>query len=127
MAAVDPQIFQAALLEVAEATKAASKAAQAAQAAVSSQAAGSSPSGSPTGSSTVDWSKLLSRPPLFEHKTTEDEIRAFRDWSWMLIQYLNATDSGFEKELQQLMDDPTNALDLTTASAETRNRSSKLY
>ena len=127
MAAVDPQIFQAALLEVAEATKAASKAAQAAQAAVSSQAAGPSPSGSPTGSSSVDWSKLLSRPPLFEHKTTEDEIRAFRDWSWMLIQYLNAIDSGFEKELQQLMDDPTNALDLTTASAETRNRSSKLY
>lgn len=48
MAAVDPQIFQVALLEVAEATKAASKAAQAAQAAVSSQAAGPSPSSSPT-------------------------------------------------------------------------------
>ena len=66
--------------------------------------------------------------PLFsEHKTTEEEIRAFRDWSWMLIQYLNAIDAGFEKELQQLMDDPTNALDLTTASAETRNRSTQLY
>ena len=45
----------------------------------------------------------------------------------MLIQYLNAIDAGFEKELKQLMDDPTNALDLTTASAETRNRSTKLY
>ena len=71
MAAVDPQIFQAALLEVVEATKAAAKGAQAVQ------AAGSSPSTSPTGSNTVDWSKLLNRPPLFEHKTTEDEIRAF--------------------------------------------------
>ena len=45
----------------------------------------------------------------------------------MLIQYLNAIDSGFEEEVQQLLDDLTNALDLTTASAETRNRSSKLY
>ena len=123
MAALDPQIFQAALLEVAEATKTAAQAAQAVQ------KASASPSSSPTSGSaqTVDWSKLLHKPPLFEHKTTEDEIRAFRDWSWMLIQYLNAIDAGFEKELQQLMDDPTNALDLTTASAETRNRSTQLY
>jgi hypothetical protein len=123
MAALDPRIFQAALLEVAEATKTAAQAAQAVQ------KASASPSSSPTGGSaqTVDGSKLLKKPPLFEHKTTEDEIRAFRDWSWMLIQYLNAIDAGFEKELQQLMDDPTNALDLTTASAETRNRSTQLY
>ena len=123
MAAVDLQIFHAALLEVAEATKAASQAAQA------MQRASASPSSSPTvgSSKTVDWSKLLSKPPLFEHRTTEGEIRAFRDWSWMLIQYLNAVDSGFEKELQQLKDDPANALNLTTASAETRSRSTKLY
>lgn len=84
--------------------------------------------GSPSSSSTnVDWSKLLNKPPLFEHKTTEDEIRAFRDWSWQLIQFLNTIDPGFEKELQALMDDPSNALDLSTASADTRNRSAKLY
>ena len=92
-------------------------------------AASSPPSWSPSGSNgqTVDWPKMLSCPPLFEHKSTEDEIPVFRDWSWMLVQYLNAIESGFEKEFQQLMDDPSNALDLSTASTERRNRSSKLY
>ena len=61
MAALDPQIFQAALLEVAEATKAAAQAAQAVQ------KASVSPSSSPTSGSaqTVDWSKLLHKPPFF--------------------------------------------------------------
>ena len=58
MAALDPQIFQAALLEVAEATKTAAQAAQAVQ------KASASPSSSPTRGSaqTVDWSKLLHKP-----------------------------------------------------------------
>ena len=121
----DPQIFQAAILEVAEATKAAVKLAQTVQ---QTPSATSSPAGSPSSSNTnVDWSKLLNKPPLFEYKTTEDEIRAFRDWSWQLIQFLNTIDPGFEKELQALMDDPSNALDLSTASVDTRNRSAKLY
>eukprot|EP00435_Cladocopium_sp_Y103_P019344 s4186_g4.t1 len=129
MAAFDPSIFQAALLEVAEATKAAAKAAQAVQSQTAQQPAGPSPSSSPSSSTaqTVDWSKLLNKPPVFDYKTTEDEIRAFRDWSWQLIQFLNAIDPGYEKELQALMDDPTHGLDISTASTETRQRSSKLY
>ena len=62
-----------------------------------------------------------------EGKPIEDEIKQYRDWSWQLVQYLNAIDPGFEAEVQQIMDDPTKALDMTTASLETRTRSSKLY
>ena len=123
----DPQIFQAAILEVAEATKAAVRLAQSVQQAP--PPASSSPAGSPSGGSSanIDWSKLLNKPPLFEHKTTEDEIRAYRDWSWQLVQFLNTIDPGYEKELQAIMDDPSNGLDLSTASQETRHRSTKLY
>jgi hypothetical protein len=118
MTEFNPQIFQAAILEVAEATKAAVKLAQQVQ---QTPPAAASPADSPSSSSSpnIDWSKLLNKPPLFENKTTEDEIRVFRDWSWQLIQFLNALDA--------LMNDPTNALDLTTASMETRQRSAKLY
>ena len=124
----NPQIFQAAILEVAEATKAAVQLAQQVQQ-QQQPTVTTSPSSSPSSSSSpnIDWSKLLNKPPLFEYKTTEDEIRAFRDWSWQLIQFLNAIDPGYEKELEALMNDPTNALDLTTASMETRQRSAKLY
>ena len=126
--------------EVAEATKAAATAAQAAQASQIAQAAqiaqmqsqaaaGSpSPSSSPTGAThSVDWSKLINKPPVLDGKTLEDEIRAYRDWNWQLIQYLNAIDTSYESELQQIMDDPTKPLEMTTASTETRQRSAKLY
>ena len=132
MAEFNPAIFQAALLEVAEATKAAASATQAVQQlqqaqqqVVQSQAASSSPTGSPHGN--VDWSKLINKPPLLDGKTTEDEIKLFRDWSWQLVQFLNAIDSGYEPEIQSIMDDPTKRLDMSTASAETRQRGAKLY
>ena len=55
-----PTILQTALLQVAEATKAASEAAVAP-------------------SANVNWGKLVNRPPVFEHATTEAEIKGFRD------------------------------------------------
>ena len=133
MAEFNPAIFQAALLEVAEATKAAAPATQAVQQlqqqtqqqAVQSQAASNSPTGSPHGN--IDWRKLINKPLVLDGKTTEDEIKLFRDWSWQLVQFLNAIDSGYEPEIQSIMDDPTNGLDISTASAETRQRGAKLY
>jgi hypothetical protein len=127
------QIFQAALLEVAEATKASTAAIQAIAAqqhqggavAASSQAASGSPTGSASGS--VDWSKLINKPPLLDGKTVEDEIRLFRDWSWQLIQFLNAIDSAYETEITAIVDKPTSPLDMSTASTEVRQRSAKLY
>ena len=72
---VDPDILQTALLQVAEATKAASEAAKAVS--VAQQKATTSSGGA----TSVDWSKLVNRPPVFEHATTEAEIKGFRDWS----------------------------------------------
>ena len=95
----NPAIFQAALLEVAEATKAATTAVQAMQAAQQQQPASpqvqpAAVTGSPTGSpgGATDWSKLVNKPPLLDGKTVEDEIRMFRDWLWMLTQFLNTID-----------------------------------
>ena len=130
----NPAIFQAALLEVAEATKAATTAVQAMQAAQQQQPASpqvqpaavtSSPTGSPGGA--TDWSKLVNKPPLLDGKTVEDEIRMFRDWLWMLTQFLNTIDAGFETEVQAIVDSPAAPLDMSTASAETRQRGAKLY
>jgi hypothetical protein len=127
------QIFQAALLEVAEATKASTAAIQAiaaqqhqgGAAAASTQAASGSPTGSAGGN--VDWSKLINKPPLLDGKTVEDEIRLFRDWSWQLIQFLNAIDSAYETEITAIVDKPTSPLDMSTASTDVRQRSAKLY
>lgn len=58
---------------------------------------------------------LLTKAPQFDFQTTEEEIKAFRDWSWQLTQYLTTIDEGFEPELRQLFDDPSKALDLQTA------------
>ena len=86
---VDAGVFQAALLQVAEATKSAAAAAQAAGA----SPATSSSSSSQTGKGTIDWSKLLNKPANFgEGKSVEDDVKQFKDWHWQLQQYLVAID-----------------------------------
>ena len=75
----------------------------------------------------VDWSKLVNRPPLFEHTTTEAEIKGFRDWSWQVSQYLATIDVKFEEEMRKLFEDPSKGLDMASASVDTRSRSTKLY
>ena len=132
MAEFNPSIFQAALLEVAKAT-----AAQVAQQSVQQQQqqvqqqqqlpASSTQGATGTPSSSIDWSKLINKPPLLEGKTVEDEIRSFRDWSWQLVQYLNAIDTNYEAEVQSILDDPTKPLDMSTASMGTRQRGACLY
>ena len=106
-----PSIFQAALLEVAEATKAATAAVQAMQVVQQQQPAipqgqtvqaSGSPSGSPT--SSTDWSKLVNKPPVLDGKSVEDEIRMFRDWLWIVTQFLNTIDVGYEPEIQAIVD-----------------------
>ena len=125
MAGVDPSILQTALLQVAEATKAASEAAKAVQLA---QAKASAPSpGSTSTGANVDWSKLINKPQVFEHASLEAEIKAFRDWSWQLGQFLVTIDPSYDEELKKIYDDPSKSLDMSTASADTRMRSSKLY
>ena len=76
MAALDPNMIQTALLQVAEATKAASDAVKAVQQAQAKSS--TTPSQSSIGGG-VDWSKLINKPQVFEHATLEAEIKAFRD------------------------------------------------
>eukprot|EP00435_Cladocopium_sp_Y103_P009533 s340_g2.t1 len=117
-------VFQAALNQVAEATRAAANAAQAAGATTQSSTA----AGSPSAKGQIDWSKLLQKPLNFgEGKSVEEDVRNFKDWCWQLQQYLCAIDEGFQSELAQLMQDPTKPLSMDSATAETRNRSNKLY
>lgn len=134
MAEFNPAIFQAALLEVAEATKAAALVAQTAQQSVQQQQqfqqqqpATSSTAATGRSSTSIDWSKLINKPPLLEGKTVEDEIRTFRDWSWQLVQYLNAIDTNYETDVQSILDDPTKPPDMSTASVDTRQRGARLY
>ena len=45
-------------------------------------------------SSTADWSNLIAKPNIFDYKSQEEEIKAFREWSWILEKYLSAVDAG---------------------------------
>eukprot|EP00435_Cladocopium_sp_Y103_P046705 s881_g13.t1 len=119
--------------DVAEATKAAANAAQsaaasAAGAATSSAAGATTAAGSPSNARTVDWSKLLNKPGVFgDGKSVEEDVKQWRDYQWQLQQYLVAIDEGYESELRQIITNPNAEMATDTASAETRNRSNKLY
>ena len=122
MATFDPNVFQAALLRVAEATEAAAAAAKAAAVPPPPQSSSSS-----AGKAPVDWSKLISKPATFDYKTMDEDLKNFKDWLWQLTQYLVTVDESYEAELRALSDDPNKPMDMSTASADTRQRSAKLY
>jgi CRISPR/Cas system-associated exonuclease Cas4 (RecB family) len=72
MASVDPGILQTALLQVAEAARAAGEAAKAVQQAQAK--AGALGPSSAASSTSVDWSKLINKPQAFDHASLEAEI-----------------------------------------------------
>ena len=90
MSGVDVSVLQTAPLQVAEATEAASEGAKSAQVAAQTRTASTS-GGAISGSNTVDWSKLINKPPVFEYASVEAEIKAFRDWLWQLCQFQPST------------------------------------
>ena len=102
MATIDPAMLQNLLQQVTEAARAATEA--------------SKSSASSSKATTSDWSKLLTKPSVFEYKSLDDEIRHFKEWSWQLTQYLAATDDKYAEELEDL-----------SASTATRDRGHKLY
>ena len=110
MTTIDPATLQSLLQQMAEAARAATEATQRA----------SAPSTSSTG---TDWSKLLTKPSNFDHKSMDEEIKHFRDWSWQLVQYVGAIDSGYTKEMEDLATDPTKPMDMSTACSATREHS----
>ena len=125
-------MIQTTLLQVAEATQAAVQVAKAAQASATAsfaQGGAATAGGTAIGSKTayVDWSQLLNRPYNFDNKSAEDDIKGFRDWHWQLCQSLTAVDEGFALEFKQLTDDPGKTLNMESASAATRHRSTILY
>lgn len=112
MVTLDPTTLNQLLVEVTRAATAAAEASKATR---------------PSTSTSADWSKLLSKPSNFDHKNLEEEIRYFKDWSWQLTQYVSAIDGGYTKELEDLSNDPTKPMDMSTASTSTRERGAKLY
>ena len=41
------------------------------------------------------WSKLIAKPNLFEYTSQEEEINAFRVWSWVFEKYLSSVDEAY--------------------------------
>ena len=127
---VEAGVFQAALLQIAEATREAANAAKAAQTVAAASASAGTGTGGAGGSGSkqqIDWSKLVSKPPVFDYPTQEQDQRHFRDWLWQLSQYLICIDEGFTKELSQVTEEPAKALDIQSGPLEVRQRAAKLY
>ena len=119
----DAGVLQQALLQVAEATQSAAAAAKAASV-VTASGLGQAASAN---RSVVDWSKLVSKPPIFDYANQEQDQRHYRDWLWQLSQYLLCVDEEFERELKQITEEPAKELDMDSAPADVRKRSAKLY
>ena len=68
-------------------------------------------------SSTTEWSKLIAKPNVFDDKSQDGEIKAFRERSWILEKYLSAVDEGYMKDLKEILDKPNEKFDMDLATA----------
>ena len=73
-------------------------------------------------SSTTGWSRLIAKPNIFDYKSQEEEIQAFREWSWVFEKYLSAVDEGYVKDLKEIREAPNEKFDMDLAT-----RCIKLY
>ena len=70
---------------------------------------------------TTDWSKLITKPTL------EEEIKAFREWSWVFEIYLSSVDEAYMKDLKEIHDKPNESFDMDLATTGEKTRCIKLY
>ena len=77
--------------------------------------------------STTDWSKLIARPNIFDYKSQEEEINAFREWSWVFEKYLSSVDEAHMKDLKEVHDKPNDNFDMDLATGEEKIRRIKSY
>ena len=100
------------------ATEAAALAAQKAAEAVQSR---------PAGEDSRSWWKLLPKPPTFDHATREAEIAAWKEWSWLLEQYLGSVDPKFTDDIQGVGAQVDRSVDMVDFSDSERQRNNFLY
>ena len=78
-------------------------------------------------SSTTDWSKLIAKPNVFDYKSQEEEIKAFRERSWVFEKYLSSVDKAYIKKLKDIHDKPNEKFDMDLATTKEKPRCIKLY
>ena len=57
-------------------------------------------------SSTTDGSTLIAKPNISDYKSQEEEIKAFREWSWVFEKYLSAVDEVYMRDLEETREKP---------------------
>ena len=77
-------------------------------------------------SSTTDWSKLIAKPNIFDYKSQEEEIKVFKEWSWVFEMYLRSVDGAYTKDLKEFHDKPNEKFDMELATGEKKTRCIKL-
>ena len=75
----------------------------------------------------TDWSKLVTKLNIFEHKSQEGEMKAFREWSWVFGKQLSSVAEAYMKHLKETHDKPNESFDMDLATTEEKTRCINLY
>ena len=71
--------------------------------------------------------KLIAKPNIFDYKSQEEEVKALREWSWVVEKYLSAVDEAYVKGLKEIHEKPNEKFDVDLATTEEKTRCIKLY
>ena len=73
-------------------------------------------------SSTTDGSKLIAKPNIVDYKPQEEEIKALREWSWVVAKYLTAVDEAYVKDLKEINEKPNESFEMDLANEAEKAR-----
>ena len=54
---------------------------------------------------------MIAKPNIFDYKSQDEEIKAFRERSWMVEKYLSAIGEGYMKDLKEIHEKPNEKFD----------------
>ena len=96
-------------------------------AALAAQKAAEAVQARPTAEDSRSWWKLLPKPPTFDHATREAEIAAWKEWSWLLEQYLASVDPKITDDIQGVRAQLDRSVDMVDFSDSERQKNNFLY
>ena len=72
--------------------------------------------------------KVVARPNIFDDwKSQAEEIKAFREWSWVFEKFLSAVGEGYMKDVKEIHETPNENFDWDLAISKEKTRWIKLF
>ena len=70
---------------------------------------------------------MVTKPNPFDRKSQEEEIKAFREWSWTVEKCLSSVDEAYMRDLKEIRDKPDESFDMDLATTQQKTTKDQVH